>query len=73
MDQAQIDALRTRPVSAFDHLIDGRAVPASDGGRMKVISPIDGTELSSVAEDMLEEWSRTRRAPRHADWLHHGN
>ena len=49
MDQAQIDALRTRPVAAFDHLIDGRAVPASDGGRMKVISPIDGTELTSVA------------------------
>ena len=26
--------------------------------------------LKDVAEDMLEEWSRTRRAPRHAAWLH---
>ncbi len=26
--------------------------------------------LNAVAEDMLEEWSRTRRAPRHAAWLH---
>lgn len=28
-------------------------------------------QLKSVAEDMLEEWSVTKQAPRHADWLHH--
>ncbi|MGG7568699.1 VOC family protein [Rhodovulum sp. DZ06] len=27
-------------------------------------------KLDAVKWDMLEEWSRTRRAPRHADWLH---
>jgi catechol 2,3-dioxygenase-like lactoylglutathione lyase family enzyme len=27
-------------------------------------------ELKSVAPVMLEEWSRTRKAPRHAAWLH---
>ncbi|MDE2405216.1 MAG: VOC family protein [Sphingomonadales bacterium] len=27
-------------------------------------------ELARVAPLMLEEWRRTRRAPRHADWLH---
>ncbi len=27
-------------------------------------------ELSRVAPLMLEEWSRTKKAPRHADWLH---
>ncbi|BAV64699.1 VOC family protein [Sphingobium cloacae] len=27
-------------------------------------------ELARVAPLMLEEWSRTKRAPRHADWLH---
>ena len=27
-------------------------------------------ELERVAPLMLEEWSRTRRAPRHAAWLH---
>jgi catechol 2,3-dioxygenase-like lactoylglutathione lyase family enzyme len=27
-------------------------------------------ELRRVAPDMLEEWSRTKRAPRHAAWLH---
>jgi glyoxylase I family protein len=27
-------------------------------------------ELARVAPLMLEEWNRTKRAPRHADWLH---
>jgi catechol 2,3-dioxygenase-like lactoylglutathione lyase family enzyme len=26
--------------------------------------------LASVSGAMLEEWSRTRKAPRHADWVH---
>ena len=26
--------------------------------------------LNEVAEEMLEEWSRTKKAPRHAAWLH---
>jgi len=26
--------------------------------------------LDSVKWDMLEEWSKTKRAPKHADWLH---
>ncbi len=30
----------------------------------------DLERLRAVADDMLEEWSRTRRAPRHAAWLH---
>lgn len=28
------------------------------------------TELKRVAPAMLEEWSRTKRAPQHASWLH---
>jgi glyoxylase I family protein len=28
------------------------------------------TELARVAPLMLEEWSQTKKAPRHADWLH---
>lgn len=27
-------------------------------------------DLSSVSEAMLEEWSKTKRAPHHADWVH---
>ncbi len=29
--------------------------------------------LDAVKWDMLEEWSRTRRAPRHAAWMHDGS
>tara|TARA_Y100000294_G_scaffold131643_1_gene123999 strand:+ start:480 stop:1070 length:591 start_codon:yes stop_codon:yes gene_type:complete len=30
----------------------------------------DLQRLNAVAEEMLEEWDRTKRAPRHAAWLH---
>jgi lactoylglutathione lyase len=29
--------------------------------------------LDEVKRDMIEEWSRTRRAPQHARWLHDGS
>jgi len=32
--------------------------------------PDQYAELKELAPVMLEEWSRTRRAPRHAAWLH---
>jgi catechol 2,3-dioxygenase-like lactoylglutathione lyase family enzyme len=32
----------------------------------------DLARLHAVAPAMLEEWSRTKRAPRHAAWLHEG-
>ncbi|TNE38843.1 MAG: VOC family protein [Alphaproteobacteria bacterium] len=30
-------------------------------------------ELHRVAPEMIEEWSRTKKAPRHAAWLHDGS
>ena len=33
-------------------------------------TPEQMSELKSVAQDMLDEWSRTKKAPRHAAWLH---
>lgn len=30
----------------------------------------DLERLREVADDMLEEWSRTKKAPKHAAWLH---
>ncbi len=33
-------------------------------------TPEQMAELRRVAPEMLEEWSRTKRAPRHAAWLH---
>jgi hypothetical protein len=34
-------------------------------------TPEQHAELKTLAPIMLEEWSRTRRAPRQAAWLHH--
>ena len=33
-------------------------------------SPADYIELKRVAAEMLDEWSRTKKAPQHAAWLH---
>ncbi len=33
-------------------------------------TPDQYAELRRVAPLMLEEWSKTKKAPRHADWLH---
>ena len=33
-------------------------------------TPEQMEELHRVAPDMLEEWSRTKKAPKHAAWLH---
>jgi catechol 2,3-dioxygenase-like lactoylglutathione lyase family enzyme len=35
-----------------------------------ICTPAQYTELARVAPLMLEEWSRTKKAPRHAGWLH---
>jgi catechol 2,3-dioxygenase-like lactoylglutathione lyase family enzyme len=36
-------------------------------------TPEQYAELKRVAGPMLEEWSATKKAPRHADWLHAAN
>ncbi len=33
-------------------------------------TPEQMAQLKSVADDMLAEWSETKKAPRHAAWLH---
>jgi len=35
-------------------------------------TPAQLAELKDVAPDMLDEWARTKKAPRHAAWLHEG-
>ena len=55
MDQSRIDALRAEPVQAQSHLIDGAQVPASDGGTMEVVSPIDGRVLTRVARGTADD------------------
>jgi hypothetical protein len=33
-------------------------------------TPDQYAELAAIAPAMLHEWSETKRAPRHASWLH---
>ncbi|MDT0596063.1 VOC family protein [Glaciecola petra] len=35
-------------------------------------TPAMMTELKRVAPAMLDEWAETKKAPKHADWLHNG-
>ncbi len=44
------------------HRIELAAPTPNQGGNL--------SRLDSVKWDMLEEWSRTKRAPKHAEWLH---
>jgi catechol 2,3-dioxygenase-like lactoylglutathione lyase family enzyme len=48
-----------------------------NGHRLELAADIgtveQNAELRRVARPMLEEWSQTKRAPRHADWLHAAN
>ena len=45
-----------------------------NGHRLELAAPTSTAEmdarLDAVKWDMLEEWSRTKRAPKHAAWLH---
>ena len=42
---------------------------------LTVNTPIDGVmeRLDAVKWPMLEEWSKTKRAPQHAAWMHDGS
>ncbi|QBY01464.1 aldehyde dehydrogenase [Rhodophyticola sp. CCM32] len=55
MDQSRIDALRALAVSPGSHLIDGQNVAASDGAIMDILSPIDGTVLTSLARGTVQD------------------
>ena len=72
MNQDVIEALRAKPVAAFQHVIDGRRVPASDNGTMSVVSPIDGTTLTTMArgtpEDAEAAIAAARRAFDNGSW-----
>ncbi len=66
LDQSKIDELRHAPVPAFQHVIDGEKRPASDGGRMDVISPLDGQVLTTIARGTVEDTNAAIMAARRA-------
>lgn len=73
MEQKTIDALRAQPVTAFFHLIEGKHVPASDGGTMDILSPIDGQVLTTTAKgtalDMEAAITSARAAYEDRRWV----
>ncbi len=66
MDQQRIDLLRSEPVAAQQHLINGASAPASDGGVLKVLSPIDGQPLTTIARGTAADVDRAVAAARAA-------
>ncbi|WP_420569630.1 aldehyde dehydrogenase [Thalassovita sp.] len=66
MEQSQIDTLRAMPVAPQQLLINGKAVPASDGGVMEVLSPIDGSVLTTMARGTKNDMDAAIAAAREA-------
>ncbi|WP_162652874.1 aldehyde dehydrogenase [Lentilitoribacter sp. Alg239-R112] len=66
MEQSAIDALSTNKVASQKHLIDGNAIASSDGGTMDVISPIDGSKLTTIARGTAEDMDRAIASAREA-------
>ncbi|MEC3860821.1 aldehyde dehydrogenase [Mesobacterium sp. TK19101] len=66
MDTDKIAALASMPVPPAQHLIDGAARPASDGGRMPTLSPIDGTTLTTLAKGTRDDAAAAVAAARKA-------
>ena len=79
---AELDAIRSKVEAAgldvvgpVDHgIFDSIYFFDPNGHRLELAvntgSSEDMRRLHEVAPEMLEEWSRTKRAPRHAAWLH---
>jgi gamma-glutamyl-gamma-aminobutyraldehyde dehydrogenase len=65
-DQARIDHLRTQPVPPQSLFIGGGWQPATDGATMDVISPIDGSRLTTIADAGGQDVDRAVAAARAA-------
>ncbi|MEM7288836.1 MAG: aldehyde dehydrogenase family protein [Pseudomonadota bacterium] len=72
MKQADIDGIRYQEVPAFQHLIGGKYRPATSEETMDVVSPIDGSLLTTIArgtaEDMNAAISHARSTYDSGDW-----
>lgn len=66
MDRNTIEELRKVDVPPALHLIDGVRVAASDGGEMPVVSPIDGSVLTTMARGTALDAAQAITAARQA-------
>ena len=73
--KARLEAAGIEVIGPVNHgIFDSIYFFDPDGHRLELAcnkgTADDLERLKAVADDMLEEWSQTRRAPRHAAWLH---
>jgi gamma-glutamyl-gamma-aminobutyraldehyde dehydrogenase len=66
LDQTTIDTLRQQTVAPAQNLIDGASCPASDGAVMEVISPVDGSVLTTMPRSTAADAERAIMAARTA-------
>ena len=55
LQQADIDAIRRTPLQARELLINGAFKPSKSGEVLKIISPIDGSKLTTIASGGKED------------------
>ena len=76
--KARLEAAGIEVVGPTDHTIF-KSIYFFDpnGHRLELAADVGTPEmyakLDEVKWDMLQEWSETRRAPRHAAWMHDGS
>jgi len=75
--KAQVEAAGLDVIGPTDHGIFQSIYFFDPSGHRLELAANTGTpkmleELNKVAPDMIEEWSKTKKAPRHAAWLHEG-
>ncbi len=56
--------------SIYFHDPSGHRIELAADTALKYKGRLAVDELKALAEPMLEEWARTRRPPKHAQWLH---
>ena len=66
LEQDQIDALRNTSVTARGLLIDGKTCPSSTGETHDIISPLDGTIITTTAAGTSDDTQRAITAARAA-------
>ncbi|WP_428687378.1 aldehyde dehydrogenase [Roseibium sp.] len=66
LDPDRIEALRNQPQAPASHVIGGELRPASDGTVLEVISPIDGSLLTTVPKGTREDAEAAIAAARRA-------
>ncbi|MEM8812783.1 MAG: aldehyde dehydrogenase [Pseudomonadota bacterium] len=66
LDQARIDAIRHLPIKGRSHFIDGQWVASETGATLEVMSPIDGSSLTTIAAGEGNDVDRAVKAARAA-------